>query len=127
MSPITGVDKSLSDAAGGSASLGARDASPLGFAGGLDLAAVARGSLGFAVGGEALSVAAEGAARCSVDGGASESGGADGVWPLALPYDQTQAHRKPRARSVARFIGVLQMTLVDQIDCAAPGATLCKN
>jgi hypothetical protein len=91
---------------------------PLGFAGGLEFLAVARGgdALSAAIGGQALLVVvAAGAAPCSVDGGASESGGATDVWPLALPSSQPPADRKPRAKSVAIFIRVLQTALVEQL------------
>lgn len=99
------------------APLVADDGSPLRVVGGVEFLAAARGggdALGTAIGGQTLLVVAEGAAPCSVDGGASESGGATEVWPLALPCKQAPADRKPRAKSVALFIGVLQTALVEQ-------------
>ncbi|QQN63715.1 hypothetical protein JIR23_30120 [Bradyrhizobium diazoefficiens] len=108
----------MSDAAGGRAPLVADDGSPLRFAGGVEFLAATRGggdALGTATGGHALLVVAGGASPCSLDGGASESGGATEVWPLALPCNQTPADRKPRAKSVALFIDVLQTALVEQL------------
>jgi hypothetical protein len=81
--------------------LGADIGPPLGFAGGLEFLAAAGG------------VDALGAVPGSVGGGASESGGAGGVWALTLPGSEIPADRTARANS-ALFIGVLQTALAEQ-------------
>jgi hypothetical protein len=78
----------------------------------LEFLEVVRGgeAFGVAIGGHAVLVAAS----CSADGGASEIGGAID-WPFALPSSQTPADSKPRAKSVALLIRVLQMVWVKKL------------
>jgi hypothetical protein len=45
-------------------------------------------------------------------GGASETGGADEVCPLAPSCDHAPINIRLKARSVARLIGILQIALV---------------
>jgi len=118
---ITGVDET-SGAPNGRASFVADDGSPLGFAGGLEFLAVARGggAFGAAIGGRALL-----AAPCSVDGGASEIGGATD-WPLALPSSQTPTDSKPRAKRAALLIRVLKTALVKQLTHGSPSHAISK-
>jgi hypothetical protein len=62
------------------------------------------------------------AAPCSVDGGASEIGGATD-WPLA---QQTPTDSKPRAKRVALLIRVLQTALVKQLTHRSPSHAISK-